>query len=545
MEFLLFGDSTLPPDLRCIEMIKGLWRLLLLTTLWNIWLNRNNKCFNDILLDPCRFWLKIIRSVEEQFKVANPKKIVTNFPNTDTVNKIVSTFNLVKLTKELRLTPHSTCYDLGTKSNNVAEFKGLMRGLRIALKLALHHINILHDSMLVTNLINSKWTPKHEQIRDLQEETLDPKKPEPDPGLPHGRCWSLSRYFALRSSTVCFSDSINLRERLQEKVRSRSKKPLPVFRILSKSLRDCLQAKERSFSLHQTFWFQVLWLSFIVGCSCSSSLSINLSQFGPDVFPLFYFRINGSLSLSGYSDLRRFGLARSSDHWSLLLTSQNIGGFSCPVNIGGFSCPVMRIFKRSTCSKSLLARCLWQLIATYNVCPPWAVPPPSPPFGALRPCPPLSALCFAPRVRSLPGHPTPSPSAPYFLSTLLPFALCSLSAWGERRSPRAPTSSLLTPPSLDALPRPCALPLLCPTLHAPPSAPRPCSPPRQPAPPPSAPYFPSVPLSSVLHSPPVPPFPVLPPKLDNNFRAKIIVQFRFFGGGGGGFALNRAMYNSN
>eukprot|EP01018_Ginkgo_biloba_P023182 Gb_33286 [translate_table: standard] len=48
-----------------------------------------------------------------------------------------------------------------------------MGGLRIDLKLSLKDINILGDSMLVTNLLIAKWNPKHKCIHDLEEEALD------------------------------------------------------------------------------------------------------------------------------------------------------------------------------------------------------------------------------------------------------------------------------------------------------------------------------------------------------------------------------------
>jgi ribonuclease HI len=43
-------------------------------------------------------------------------------------------------------------------SNNTAEYKALLHGLRIATTLGIHRLRVLGDSMLVVNQVNKEWS---------------------------------------------------------------------------------------------------------------------------------------------------------------------------------------------------------------------------------------------------------------------------------------------------------------------------------------------------------------------------------------------------
>jgi ribonuclease HI len=63
------------------------------------------------------------------------------------------------------------CFKLEHKvSNNIAEYKGLLVGLRAASTLGIKHLIVKGDSQLVMNFSNKSYTPKDEHIAAYLEE---------------------------------------------------------------------------------------------------------------------------------------------------------------------------------------------------------------------------------------------------------------------------------------------------------------------------------------------------------------------------------------
>lgn len=56
---------------------------------------------------------------------------------------------------------------IGTASNNVAEYRGLIAGLQAAIDLGAHEVEVRMDSLLVVNQMKGEWKVKHEAMRPL------------------------------------------------------------------------------------------------------------------------------------------------------------------------------------------------------------------------------------------------------------------------------------------------------------------------------------------------------------------------------------------
>jgi len=61
---------------------------------------------------------------------------------------------------------------LGTQTNNVAEYRGLLLGLRRARELGATEVEVVNDSELVAKQVNGAYKVKHEAMRPLFVEAL-------------------------------------------------------------------------------------------------------------------------------------------------------------------------------------------------------------------------------------------------------------------------------------------------------------------------------------------------------------------------------------
>ena len=69
------------------------------------------------------------------------------------------------------------CYRQGEKvSNNIAEYKGLIAGLKAAAALGVKHLTIRGDSQLLVNFSNKKYKPKDEHMEAYLEEVRKMEK---------------------------------------------------------------------------------------------------------------------------------------------------------------------------------------------------------------------------------------------------------------------------------------------------------------------------------------------------------------------------------
>eukprot|EP00252_Welwitschia_mirabilis_P013035 TRINITY_DN2880_c0_g1_i2.p1 TRINITY_DN2880_c0_g1~~TRINITY_DN2880_c0_g1_i2.p1 ORF type:complete len:293 (-),score=62.31 TRINITY_DN2880_c0_g1_i2:625-1503(-) len=59
---------------------------------------------------------------------------------------------------------------LGTATNNTAEYRALILGLRTALEKGISHIDVEGDSILVVNQVEGTWKVKHEGLIELHKE---------------------------------------------------------------------------------------------------------------------------------------------------------------------------------------------------------------------------------------------------------------------------------------------------------------------------------------------------------------------------------------
>ena len=69
------------------------------------------------------------------------------------------------------------CFQQGEKvSNNIAEYEGLIAGLRAAVALGVRRLTIKGDSQLLVNFSNKKYTPKGEHMEAYLEEVRKMEK---------------------------------------------------------------------------------------------------------------------------------------------------------------------------------------------------------------------------------------------------------------------------------------------------------------------------------------------------------------------------------
>jgi ribonuclease HI len=61
---------------------------------------------------------------------------------------------------------------IGVATNNVAEYRALIEGLRRATELGVTDVDVLGDSALVVNQVNGTWRIKEPHLRPLREEAV-------------------------------------------------------------------------------------------------------------------------------------------------------------------------------------------------------------------------------------------------------------------------------------------------------------------------------------------------------------------------------------
>ncbi|HEV8490516.1 MAG TPA: ribonuclease HI family protein [Candidatus Limnocylindrales bacterium] len=59
---------------------------------------------------------------------------------------------------------------LGTRTNNVAEYTGVVRALELARDLGADEVDLLLDSMLIVEQLNGRWRVKDAKLRPLHDE---------------------------------------------------------------------------------------------------------------------------------------------------------------------------------------------------------------------------------------------------------------------------------------------------------------------------------------------------------------------------------------
>jgi len=59
---------------------------------------------------------------------------------------------------------------IGVATNNVAEYRALLRGLRLAAQLGAREIEVINDSELVAHQLNGRYKVKHPSMRPLYEQ---------------------------------------------------------------------------------------------------------------------------------------------------------------------------------------------------------------------------------------------------------------------------------------------------------------------------------------------------------------------------------------
>ena len=62
---------------------------------------------------------------------------------------------------------------LGEATNNVAEYRGLLLGLRRAAELGADEVEVVNDSELVAKQVNGAYKVKHSAMKPLHAEALD------------------------------------------------------------------------------------------------------------------------------------------------------------------------------------------------------------------------------------------------------------------------------------------------------------------------------------------------------------------------------------
>ncbi|MFL5845462.1 MAG: reverse transcriptase-like protein [Solirubrobacteraceae bacterium] len=62
---------------------------------------------------------------------------------------------------------------IGVASNNVAEYRGLLLGLRTALELGADEVEVVNDSELVAKQVNGEYKVKHADMKPLHAEAKE------------------------------------------------------------------------------------------------------------------------------------------------------------------------------------------------------------------------------------------------------------------------------------------------------------------------------------------------------------------------------------
>ena len=62
---------------------------------------------------------------------------------------------------------------IGTATNNVAEYRGLIAGLEKALELQVHELDVVSDSQLLVRQMTGEYKVKNETLQELQAEAAE------------------------------------------------------------------------------------------------------------------------------------------------------------------------------------------------------------------------------------------------------------------------------------------------------------------------------------------------------------------------------------
>jgi ribonuclease HI len=63
--------------------------------------------------------------------------------------------------------------EIGVATNNVAEYRALLRGVEIARQLGAHEVEIVGDSELVSRQLTGAYKVKHPSMKPLYEKAID------------------------------------------------------------------------------------------------------------------------------------------------------------------------------------------------------------------------------------------------------------------------------------------------------------------------------------------------------------------------------------
>lgn len=70
-------------------------------------------------------------------------------------------------------TLHEAGYFVGVTTNNVAEYRGLLRGLKVALELGAERVFVHSDSQLMVEQVSGRWKVKHDNLKPLCAEAKE------------------------------------------------------------------------------------------------------------------------------------------------------------------------------------------------------------------------------------------------------------------------------------------------------------------------------------------------------------------------------------
>ena len=62
---------------------------------------------------------------------------------------------------------------IGEATNNVAEYRAMLLGIRLAKELEADDVELIGDSTLIVNQVNGEWKVKQEHLRPLHTKTVD------------------------------------------------------------------------------------------------------------------------------------------------------------------------------------------------------------------------------------------------------------------------------------------------------------------------------------------------------------------------------------
>lgn len=62
---------------------------------------------------------------------------------------------------------------IGEATNNVAEYRAMLFGIRLAKELGAHEVELIGDSTLIVNQVKGEWKVKQEHLRPLRTKVVD------------------------------------------------------------------------------------------------------------------------------------------------------------------------------------------------------------------------------------------------------------------------------------------------------------------------------------------------------------------------------------